>query len=86
MTERRVKLSTTVDSELLEEVDAYLASHSNLNRGSVVDEALRLWIARRRELAIEAQYDEKLAGADEAEWASWRQIRRAAAARLFRPE
>jgi Arc/MetJ-type ribon-helix-helix transcriptional regulator len=75
-----------VDSDLLEEVDAYVASHANLTRGSVVNEALRLWTARRREQAIEAQYDDKLAEADEAEWASWRQIRREAAARLFRPE
>jgi hypothetical protein len=84
--EHRAKLSTTVDSDLLAEVDAYLASHSDLNRGTVVDEALRLWTARRREQAIEAQYDEKPGAADDAEWASWRHIRRAAASRLFRPE
>ena len=86
MAEHRAKLSTTVDSALLEEVDAYLADHNHLNRGTVVDEALRLWAARRRDEAIEAQYDESLTEADEAERVVWRNIRRAAAARRFGPE
>ena len=86
MAEHRAKLITTVDAGLLEEVDAYVASHRHLTRGAVIDEALRLWFERRREREIEVQYDDKLVESDEAERAAWRRLRRAAATRLFRPE
>jgi hypothetical protein len=85
MSVHRAKLSTTVESELLDAVDAYVADHAGLNRGLVVDEALRLWAARLREQAIEAQYAET-AASEAAERMQWRQLRRAAATRILRPE
>lgn len=85
MSLHRAKLSTTVEAELLDAVDAYVADHGGLNRGLVVDEALRLWAAHRWEQAIEAQYAETTAP-DVPEQTQWRQLRRHAAARTLRPE
>lgn len=80
----RVKISATVDPALLRAVDAYVAEHGNLDRSTVIDEALRLWCARQQELAMEAQY---AAGPDEMppaeEWAAWKSIQRGAAERLI---
>jgi metal-responsive CopG/Arc/MetJ family transcriptional regulator len=83
---RRVKLSATVEAELLEQVDSFVAERPGTSRSAVVDEALRLWTARQRERAMEEQYADTspLSDEDAAEWESWRAIRRASAARLFR--
>ena len=83
MTVTRAKLSTTVDATLLREVDAYVDDHQDANRGTVIDEALRLWQRRLREQAMEAQYAEPPSPEEAAEREEWRRIRRAAAARLF---
>lgn len=81
---RRTELSTTVDVDLLAEVDRFVAEHVGASRQSVIDDALRLWATQERARAIEAQYVGARDDQDADEQAAWRQIRRAAAARLFR--
>ena len=83
---RRAKVSTTVDAELLHMVDRFVAEHADTNRGMVFDDALRLWAARERERAIEAQHTAPQSPQEREEYAAWRQIRRSASARLFRAE
>ena len=83
---RRAKISTTVDADLLHMVDRFVAEHANANRGMIFDEALRLWAARERERAIEAQHTAPQSPQERDEYAAWRQIRRSASERLFRPE
>jgi metal-responsive CopG/Arc/MetJ family transcriptional regulator len=75
----RVKVSVTVDPDMLHEVDKYVGEREGLDRSKVVDEALALWLARRQDAAMEEQFSGGSAPPDEAE--SWRSIRRAAAAR-----
>jgi len=75
---RREKLSATVDADLLETVDRFVADHPEQTRSSVIDAALRLWSAEERAQAIAKQYDGDN-GVPPDEWASWRSIRDAAA-------
>ena len=75
----RIKVSVTVDPDVLHEVDSYVGDHDGLDRSKVVDEALALWLARRQDAAMEEQFAEE--GAPPGEVESWRSIRRAAAAR-----
>ena len=78
----RPKIAATVDPLLLKAVDAWLVRHPGFDRSKVIDEALRLWYARVQEQAIEEQFtcpDE----VDPEEWAAWRTVRDAAAARRF---
>lgn len=82
---QRAKLSTTVDPALLDAVDRFVADHAAANRSQVIDEALRLWAARERERAIEAQYAVPGLAQEQEEQVAWQQLRRSAAARLFRP-
>src|SRR5437763_10578268 len=69
-----------VDPDLLAAVDAHVAAHPELDRGAVIDEALRLWRAREVERAMEAQFAQP-DGVDPAERQAWDAIRRAAARR-----
>jgi hypothetical protein len=80
----RVKLSTTVDRDLLAVVDRFMEQHGQTDRGAVVDEALRLWAARERERALEVQHLAPRSPEEQEEYAAWRRIRRAAAGRLLR--
>jgi hypothetical protein len=83
---RRAKLSATVDSALLAEVDRFVAGHADANRGMVIDEALRLWTLRERERALKAQFDAPQPAAEREDHATWlRRRREAASTRLFRP-
>jgi hypothetical protein len=82
---RRAKFSATVDAELLAAVDQYVQEHDDISRSMVIDEALRLWTARERERAIEEQLLAPQSPQEIEERAAWREIRRAAADRLFRP-
>jgi len=83
---QRARLSTTVDPELLDAVDRFVAAHEEANRSQVIDEALRLWAARERERAIEAQFAAPRSAQEQEqeEHAAWKHLRRAAATRLFR--
>lgn len=82
---RREKVSATVDADLLERVDLFVAEHADATRSSVIDDALRLWSAQERARAIAEQHDGDN-GVPPDEWASWRSIRDAAAkAMLTKP-
>ncbi len=83
---QRVKLSTTVDPALLDAVDRFVAEHAAAHRSEVIDEALRLWTARERERAIEAQYAAPRSAREQEEYAAWQRLRRSAATRLFRAQ
>ena len=54
------------------------------DQGKVIDDALRLWTARERERATEAMYLAPKSAQEQEEYAAWCELRRAAAARLFR--
>ena len=54
----RVKISATVDPELLDGVDAYIREQPGRDRSKVIDEALLLWLAQEQDRAMEAQYDD----------------------------
>jgi len=76
----RIKVSVTLDPDLLEAVDGFVQDHPGQDRSKVIDQALHQWYARQQDMAMEAQY----AQGDEAigsERTSWRAIRRAAATR-----
>jgi hypothetical protein len=81
---RRAKLSTTVDKNLLDAVDRFVEQHGQTDRGKVIDDALRLWAAHERERATEAMYLAPKSTQEQEEYAAWRELRRAAADRLFR--
>jgi hypothetical protein len=76
---RRPKVTATLDPDLLASVDAYVAAHPGLDRSAVIDEALRLWLARELELAVEAQFAAP-DGVDPTERQAWDQLRRGAVA------
>ncbi len=50
----------------------------------MIDDAPRLHAARERERATEAMYREPKSAQEQKEYAAWRELRRAAAERLFR--
>lgn len=78
----RVKVSLSLDPQLLGDVDAFVEEHAGLDRSKVVDSALRLWAAAQQEAAMELQFaDERDSDARELE--SWRSIRREAARRTL---
>jgi metal-responsive CopG/Arc/MetJ family transcriptional regulator len=80
----RVKVSVTVDPDLLNAVDSFVREHDELDRSKVIEQALTLWSAAQQETAMEQQF----AGALEspAEKSAWRAVRRASAVkRLHKP-
>ena len=82
---RRVKISATLDPELLQAVDAFVAEHAGLDRSKVLDDALRLWCAHQQEQAMEAQFTAPQDEREREERAAWRRIQAAAAERIFQP-
>jgi hypothetical protein len=54
----RVKISATVDPELLAGVDTYLKQRGDCDRSKMLDEALWLWLAQEQHRAMEAQYED----------------------------
>jgi Arc/MetJ-type ribon-helix-helix transcriptional regulator len=81
---RRTKLSKTIDSTLLSQVDQCTQERGTTNRSRIIGEALRLWLARERERAIEAQHTAPRSAEEATEYDSWWAIRVHAAGRLFR--
>ena len=53
----RVKISATLDPELVAGVDAYLRKHPGTDRSQVIDEALWLWFAKEQDRAMEEQFN-----------------------------
>jgi Arc/MetJ-type ribon-helix-helix transcriptional regulator len=76
----RVKVSVTLDPELLEAVDGFVQEHPGQDRSKVIDQALQHWYARQQEVAMEAQYTQGN-DAPATERSAWRATRRAAATR-----
>ena len=81
---RRVTISTTVDPELLDSVDAYVREHPDRDRSAVIDEALLLWLAQEQARALEDQFAED--DRPEHERAHWRRIQREAARHVLERE
>jgi hypothetical protein len=80
----RVKISATVDPELLDGVDAYIHEHPDRDRDTVIDEALGIWLdlAKEQDRAMEEQYAEP-DDRPEHEVAQWKAIRDASARMIF---
>ncbi|MCX6021278.1 MAG: hypothetical protein NTZ05_06045 [Chloroflexi bacterium] len=80
----QVKVSVTVNPELLAVVDAYIADHPHADRSKVFDEALLLWCVRGQDGAREAQFTGPISEEKRTEREDWRHIRRAAAERRLK--
>ncbi len=52
----RIKVSATLDPELVAGVDAYVRKHPDTDRSKIIDEALWLWFAREQDRAMEEQH------------------------------
>lgn len=76
----RIKVSVTLDPDLLEAVDGFVQGNPGQDRSKVIDQALQQWYARQQDIAMEAQYaqhEDSIAS----EQTAWRRIRRTAATR-----
>ena len=82
---RRVKVGATLDPDLVAAVDRYVGEHSDVDRSSVIDDALRLWYAQQQEQALERQLTAPRSARERAETRRWASIRRASASRRFGP-
>jgi Arc/MetJ-type ribon-helix-helix transcriptional regulator len=80
----RVKVGATLDPELVDAVDDFVARHDGVDRSAVIDDALRLWCERQQDLATERQIREDKGRVSADERAGWRSIQAGAAARTFR--
>lgn len=78
----RVKVSVSVDPQLLNAVDIYVQEHKGVDRSKVIDQALGYWTAAQQESAMEAQFADSVRP-PRTELESWRSISRAAAKRLI---
>jgi hypothetical protein len=83
---RRVKVSITIDPELLHQVDTFVEAHPALDWSKIFDEALYLWCAKQQHQAMEVQYAQVPSGEEAVEIATWRRIQAAAAERIFRAD
>ncbi len=82
---RRVKVGATLDPDLVAAVDRYVGEHPDVDRSSVIDDALRLWYARQQEEALERQLSAPRSTREQVEGRQWTSIRRASASRRFGP-
>jgi Arc/MetJ-type ribon-helix-helix transcriptional regulator len=86
-TERyRVKISVTLDPDLLHAVDRFVRESPHSSRSRVIEDALYLWWKQQLERQMEAQYEGQSSDAEPDEWAGRRHIRRAAATRAMGTE
>jgi metal-responsive CopG/Arc/MetJ family transcriptional regulator len=69
-----VRVELKVDADLLTAVDGHVSRNPGSDRGAVIDDALRLWLARQRDLAMERQLRAD-AARNNAELTDWRQVR-----------
>jgi metal-responsive CopG/Arc/MetJ family transcriptional regulator len=77
----RIKVSVTLDPELLGAVDGFVRSHPGQDRSKVIDQALHQWYAQQQDAAMEAQYaraEDEVIGPERK---AWRAIRRSSAKR-----
>ena len=78
----RIKVSVTVDPDLLNAVDSFVREHDELDRSKVIEQALTLWSAAQQETAMEQQFAGPLESP--AERSAWRAVRRASAVKRLR--
>ncbi len=78
-----MKVGATLDPEMIAAVDRFVADNPGVDRSSVIDDALRLWYARRQEEAMERQLLAPRSDRERREGAAWKAIRRASAVRRF---
>jgi len=76
MGRNRVRVSVTVDPDLLGAVDQFVGEHSETDRSKVFDEALTLWCAKQQLEGVKELY--RGGDAPEDEWEDWKAIQRAA--------
>ncbi len=72
-----MKVSVTVDPDLLNAIDSFVREHDGLDRSKVIEQALTMWTGVQQEAAIERQFTQPLE--PEAERKAWHSVRRAAA-------
>jgi Arc/MetJ-type ribon-helix-helix transcriptional regulator len=80
---RRVKISATLDPDLLRAVDRFVQASPHYTRSRAIEDALQLWWKQELDRQMAAQYEAPSSDAERDELADWRHIRRAAAARTF---
>jgi metal-responsive CopG/Arc/MetJ family transcriptional regulator len=80
---RKTKWTVTVKPQLCEEVDAYVKLHGTVNRSTVVERALELWLARQLEEEEEAYYQKNAAELN-TDSKSWLRITRESAKRTWK--
>ncbi len=78
-----MKISATVDPDLLRAVDRYVQEHDDSNRSKVLDEALLLWYEQQQANAMEEQFASPKTTEERAEREVWRRIRTAVAAPIL---
>ena len=83
---RRIKVSITVDPELLRTVDRAVEDNSEMDRSKIFDAALRLWTAEMQDRAIEEQLSAPQSEEEQEERKAWKEIQAASARRLFWPD
>lgn len=80
---RRVKVGATLDPALVAAVDRYVEEHPGTDRSGVIDDALRLWYARRQEEAMVRQFTAPRSRREQQEHEAWKAIQAVAARRIF---
>ena len=83
VTDRRIKVSLSLDPASVEYLDTYAAAHPPLNRSRVVELAVREFRKLQTQMELEAQYAEPELDVIQRELEDWRHIRRAAARRAL---
>jgi metal-responsive CopG/Arc/MetJ family transcriptional regulator len=84
--QRRVKVSVTLDPELLRTVDRAVEDNPDLDRSKIFDAALRLWTGQMQDQAMEEQFAGPVSNEERLEREAWKQIQIASARRLFWPD
>ena len=79
---KRVKVTATIDVDLIAGIDAYVRDNPKIARSAVIEDALRLWVGRQQDLAMERQLLEDRSRPD-TERAAWRRVRAADAQRAL---
>jgi len=47
---KRVKVTATIDVDLIAGIDAYVRDNPKIARSAVIEDALRLWVGRQQDL------------------------------------
>ena len=83
---RRIKVSLTLDEHVLQAVDREAAKKDKPNRSEVIEQALRLWMQKRRQLKLNhevEQYYRSLTPEAQQEDAEWTELSAEAAKQIW---